>query len=937
MPQRQEIQLPQVGQEGPAQLQVQDSFGVSRVAPDPNKEVFNTLARFGNKVAMGELQKEAQANYASGQALRAAGQELTGQEPAPTRKGYNALNAKLKAQQWVQQEKESVDNGDNALDPMEYAAQLGERFKNLLTGDAETDQILTASMGQYSAELGRYQADANYKRRTSDGVAQATQDVRNHVEAIHNAKNKGDQQGEAAAREQLTTALALPTVQNSTLRTQLAADLSVMGLEMDDPSILNHFREQGVQLSPQQERRIASATAAYNNKQNRKLNTKYQSDTAEFEANVAGAKTLEEYRELARVYQEAWPERTTDKYMISQEDSFRRNLAISAKNKYLAGMAQKGDLGSAPVSNSDRQATLENIKANIYGDNTVSPDEADKEMRDVWIRNGLVMNSLKTELTSGLAVPLLDGKLHPNFQAAYEKALAHYKDAPDLTLKHLPEEQRKLFLDVRAATTYGGQSLGDAVSALEAHRVNRASMTREEREDFSEDISDAVDSVLGKGFFNWVKNDFVTLNNVAEIRTRLTALANLALNQGMTDPEAAVEEARQKILETHEQVGNSLIFNDGKPITDRMGIPTNRLEDAMDYFYSAVERDRPNFNRDNSILLGNPKDDTLLIGALNENGVISEVFPANMPAIGANFGADILKPEHDEYLQEEAAAVRHSEDTRDLIQESQDLLGWTEADAIAATSNIIGRTVTEQRVQQARDQAAQNKADQALAQEYSVESAEELEDLKFMRNAFSPGNTLTPEQIQLLQDGKINEYMQSIGQIPGIPDRPTDTIGTSEPQVDTTPSEVNVLIVDREGGDQEESYLDSEGHLTGGTGHRLTAAEQAKYPEGTEIPQEVRDQWFKEDLAKASRAANQQLQEAGITNPKAKEVFESVNFQLGTGWTRKFPKAWNLIKQGNYKEAAEEIQKNSSGTGPSKWMEQTPARVQDFVDLLEAL
>ena len=95
--QRQEIQLPQTGVEGPSQLQVQDSFGVSEVAPNPNRELLSTLSKFGDKVAAGELKKEAQANYAAGQALRAAGEELTGKEPAPSRKGYKALDAKLRA------------------------------------------------------------------------------------------------------------------------------------------------------------------------------------------------------------------------------------------------------------------------------------------------------------------------------------------------------------------------------------------------------------------------------------------------------------------------------------------------------------------------------------------------------------------------------------------------------------------------------------------------------------------------------------------------------------------------------------------------------------------------------------------------------------------------------------------------------------------------
>jgi len=766
MVQRTETQMPQVGQQGPAQLQVQDTFGVSRVAKDPNPDVASTLLKFGNKVAADEYNKEVQANFAAGQALRASGATLTGKEPLPSRKGFKALDAKLRAQEFLAGQKEMIDNQDNDLDPAEYSKQLGDRFKDLLSGDPETDKILTASMGQYAAELGRYHADANYKKRTSDGVNQATQDVRNHLLEIQSAKAKGDQVGEAGAREALASALTLPTVHNPQLRQQLAADLSIMGLELGDPSVINYAREAKVEFSPEQERAIASASAKYNTKMARDLDIKYQNDTADFEANVAGAKSVEEYRELAERYQKDWPNRATNKYMIAQEVSFRRNLAIGAKNKLFKEEMRQGNIGKIGATNKQIQATYESLRSDILEDGNLSPDQQDKAIRDIVKSNGVVINSLKTELTSGLAVPLKDGLLHPNFQEAFEKTLTYYQEMPDLTLRHLPEAQRQLFLDARAATTYGGMALGDAVSALEEHRVNRKALTRDEREDFSESITDAVGTVLGKGFFNIKHGLTTTLNNEAEVRTRLTALANIALNQGMQDPEAAVEFARTQILETHEQVGNSLVFNNGKPIAERMGVPANRVQDAMDFLYDAMEEQRPEFNRDDSVLLGDPEGNTLLVGSLNEYGVIDQVFPANLAAVGMNFKREVIRPEYIEAEQEEAAAVLHAEDTQDLIKQSQELLGWTEDQANAATSNIVGRTVTEQRVKA----ALEDKAEAELVQRYGIESEDELKDLKMMRAAFSPGNSLTTEQMDLLQDGKLEEYMATLGQKPGIPD-----------------------------------------------------------------------------------------------------------------------------------------------------------------------
>lgn len=748
--QRQAIQLPQTGVEGPAQLQVQDSFGVSRVAPNPNNDVLNTLTKFGNKVAAGEMQKEVQANYAAGQALRAAGKELTGKEPAPSRKGFKALDAKLRAQQWLADQKEGVDNGDSVLDPGVYTEVLADRFKDLLTGDAETDQILTASMGKYASELGRYQASANYKKRTADGVAQATADVRDHLLAITAAKNKGDQQGEANSRESLDGALSLPTVQNPTLRKQLYADLSVMSLESGDPAVLNYVREQGIEFTPEQERRLASATAGFNTKQNRELSLKYQRDTADFEANVAGAKSIEEFRELARVYQEAWPERVTDKYIIAQEASFRRNLAIGAKNKLMKQDYVDGDLAKRGGKPKEVQATIDAVKADVLNDPTLEPEDKDRILKGYWEKNGIIDSTLKQELTAGMSAPLLDGKLHPNFQAAYENLLGYHELQPDLALRHIPEQQRQLFLDARAATLYGGQALGDAVTTLEKHRVDRKALTRDEREDFLDDLSDATDEALGKGFFNNAHGFTTSLSNEAEIKTRLSDLANLYLNQGMQDPGAAVEAARARIMDTHEQVGNSLVYNAGMPIAERMGIPSERIQDAMDYLYSDLEATIDGFNRDDSILLGNPQDNSIIIGRLDE-GILVEAIPARLSSVGANFNAAVIKPEQEAFEREESAAAQHSEDQRAMIAEAQELLGWTKEDAEAAVGNIIGRTVTGFRINSAK----RSKADQELAQKYGIESEEELADLKYMRAAFSPGNTLTEEQHRDLSDGKI--------------------------------------------------------------------------------------------------------------------------------------------------------------------------------------
>jgi lysozyme len=907
------------GVAAPDQVQAQDTFGVSKVGSSYNADILKSLAKFGERMGVRELEKEAKANFIAGQSLRAGAGTLTGKEPAPTRRGFKALDAKLKAQAWLQSQKELVDNELNDSDPEEYAGILADNVKQMFTGDPETDAVLTSSLATYSGELGRYQAEANYKKRTADGISQATGDVRNHLIAIQTAKSSGDVEGEANARASLAAAMSLPTVQNPVLRKQLAGDLAVMGLELGDPSVLNLVRESKLELDVDQERKIAAAESAYNQNQKRKLDIAYQRDTGEFETNVLNAKSLDEFYELAEQYQTKYPNRTTNDYIINQEGIFKRALAQGATKKLFVKEMKDGKIAKSQATPKQQQETFETIKQEYLTDVTLTPQEADKAIRNVWKGNGIVINSVKSELTAGLSVPLKDGVLHPNFPDAFEKASEYYSDAPDLLAKHLGEDQLKLFLDTKAATTYGGMDLGSAVSMLEEHRVSRQELTREERDQFNEDISDAVDNVLGKGFFNFQHGLTTVLTNDAEVRTRLSSLANIALNQGMKDPEQAVEFARTKMLQTHEQLGDALVFNGGTPFYKRMGVPQERVNDAMDYMYEKLTEADPTIDRANTVLLGSQADDkALLVGVKNEYGVITRVIPARMQNVGANFKTDVLEPETVKAESDESVSAEASEQSRELIQTAIETRIYTKETAEQAMGNIIGRNVLESRVNAWRA----DEADRKLAEEYGTESKEELEDLKFMKNVFTGGITLSPEQIKMLQDGDIEAYKKSIGDNTPMPTQ-------------TVPD--NTAYIESVEGNKATVYEDTLGFATAGIGHKLTDSEKAKYPKGTEVPKDVRDKWFKEDSAKATKAATKQLNEAGIKSAEAQKIFESVNFQLGTNWTSKFPTTWKLIKEGKYTEAAKEVQMNGSGTGPSKWKTQTPNRVAAFVELLNKL
>jgi GH24 family phage-related lysozyme (muramidase) len=882
-------------------------FGNTKVSSGVN-DAMQAIGKFGQQVGIAQIEKEAKADFVAGQALRAAGEELTGKERPPSRQGYKALDAKLKTQAWTIAQKQAIDNGDNDIDPLDYSTTLGDKFQELLTGDAETDAILTSSMGNLAGELGRYHAAANTKKRTADGITQATSDVRDHILAIQLAKDSGDVDGEAAARASLTSALTLPTVTSPEIRQKLASDLSVMALELGDPSVLNYVRENDIALTPQQERQVTAAKAKFNRSEATKLDKKYQDSTAEFEAQAVNAKSTEEFRELRDAYAEQWPNRATNKYLIAQEKAFRTTLAKGAGQKFFLGEYALGKIAQSKATPKQVQATIAASKEIILSDPNLDPDDAQQMIIRGWKKNGMKDDALAKELKAGMAVPLLDGELHPNYQPAYDKALEYYKVAPDLFKKHLDEQQLGTFLSVRNATTNGGMTIQDAVLSLEANRVNKREMTREEREDAPDLLTDAVDNIVD--IAGWSD-----ATNRPEIRTRVKNLAQLAMDQGtVADYESAVEWAESSIMKTHQTLGNAVIFNDGKPFWKRMGVPEEREQDVMDFMYDGLEADGLILDRDDTILLGDPKSDALLIGVKNKYGVVTHTLPASMAKVGAAFNKDVLAVEYANAQEEVAAAVQNNQDKLMLRQEAIDSGIYTAETADAALGNILGATVLEQRVQTYRE-------GDALKEKYGIESDEELEQFKIVQTAFAPGKTLTPKQIALLEDGDTEGYLKTIGGTSGqglVEDNPLVDASTAltgqaaiskveaaEGKLDSTEK----FILHHEGF-SEQAYLDTKGIETSGVGQ--TGAFQGKPFKGVV------------DTFKArAKSAIYKL----ITVPQ--NLQDNIISAFYRGSMSGSPKTVALINKGDFSAAAKEFLNNQeyrnalkSGSGVADRMEQ---------------
>lgn len=128
--------------------------------------------------------------------------------------------------------------------------------------------------------------------------------------------------------------------------------------------------------------------------------------------------------------------------------------------------------------------------------------------------------------------------------------------------------------------------------------------------------------------------------------------------------------------------------------------------------------------------------------------------------------------------------------------------------------------------------------------------------------------------------------------------------------------------------DRNDVYPDNLKIPTVGVGHRVVPADKLKL--GDMISDARKEAFWRRDSEKALRAAQQQMDEAGIADPNFILPLASVNFQVGAGWNKRFKKTWALIMKGDYKSAAREAQ-------DSLWYRQTPDRVHVFQGALRVL
>jgi lysozyme len=186
----------------------------------------------------------------------------------------------------------------------------------------------------------------------------------------------------------------------------------------------------------------------------------------------------------------------------------------------------------------------------------------------------------------------------------------------------------------------------------------------------------------------------------------------------------------------------------------------------------------------------------------------------------------------------------------------------------------------------------------------------------------------------------INDYLNSVFTANGpqpkevAPAKETGAGAKTDVVDDNAPVEISVEFdtIRQDEGEVLESYVDTEGHLTGGIGHKLTEEEKKKYPEGTAIPQEVVEKWFEEDTATAKAGAERIIKKNLLRNvpPVVDQVLTEMVFQMGVSGTNEFERMLDSLRIRDYEVAADEIL-------DSDWARQTPERAQRAADRIRAL
>ena len=114
------------------------------------------------------------------------------------------------------------------------------------------------------------------------------------------------------------------------------------------------------------------------------------------------------------------------------------------------------------------------------------------------------------------------------------------------------------------------------------------------------------------------------------------------------------------------------------------------------------------------------------------------------------------------------------------------------------------------------------------------------------------------------------------------------------------------LLRDREG-DSEASYMDLDS-LAFGYGSQATPEEAERFPLGTSVPSDYREDRLQQDAQAAWLRAMQQSHELGIDpTTEMKTSLASANYQLGSGWLDEHHRTREALSNQDWEAASQEV------------------------------
>lgn len=689
-----------------------------------SNEVLDTVLKFGANLAVKDMEKKAASDYLMGQAARAVGDKLSRTAAPPTRKGFEAMDAKLTSQAWFAEQKAAVDAGDNMLEPTEYVQGLRDQFDAMLTGDRDTDMLKVQTLLPVINQLSEYQTAAFTKKRIADSTSQHIMDVRTHLELMQEATENGDIATGAAQSEGLNDALATVQRMPADLQPELYKDLAVMGFDLGSPQVLQWARDNGVPFNAKQEQAIRASESKFNKALKTRQSIKHENALVQFDLDLANSDSIESINAAANVFREQFGDRHSDEWFANKRIKAIQSFNKRAGSNVLTDAVRRGEVAAVSAKPAQRQAAMQTVFEETLNDTTLSSDQAQAKVEDLIVKNGIVYDQLKVKLGAGLKSPISpEGKVNDTFLKSFGEFSSLYIKDAKMALDHIKDDETKaMLLSIKTLSERSGYTLEDAIVLADEQRKNAKLVQPEDRKDVTKELESAVQSFMGDSFFS-VRNFTDTVGitdevlNKNEITNSVNAIARILqdANPG-AESEAIVEMAINQYKDTHEQIGNSMVYTAGKSMSDRLGVPKEYVNDAYDF---AVQQVRATYNwQGNVVVLGNPvgedRGGSLVLGNRDpDTGMITGTGKFTLAEMGNIYRQGPYKAIELEKKDQDLAtriatieAVKEAEDRNALVKNAQENLGLTKQQADAASTNWLNRWVLNKRV--ANTPAARN-------------------------------------------------------------------------------------------------------------------------------------------------------------------------------------------------------------------------------------